>query len=197
MATKDIFTVQQAANYIGVSKKTIHRWLSKKILKSYKTPDGWNRIHRHDLDLLKNTGEIVYYGYCRVSTKTQLDDFERQKETIKQYAEDHSYKLKEIFSDIASGMNDNRKNLNKLLEQISHNKQSVVIVTYKDRITRFGYGYIQKYFDLFNCKLEIINSQEIKEDFVKDVLDIITVFCAKLYGKRSSKNKIINKLSEL
>lgn len=195
--SQKVFSVSKAANYLGVHKRTIHRYLTKGILKSYKTPDGWNRIKQSDLDLLKNCNDIKIYCYCRVSTKTQIDDLNRQIEQVKEYCKNNGYEIANIFTDIASGLNDNRKNFNKLLETISHNNRSTVIVTYKDRITRFGYGYIQKYFDLFNCNLEIINSQEIKEDFIKDVLDIITVFCAKLYGKRSSKNRIKEKLSEL
>lgn len=138
--------------------------------------------------------------YARVSTSKQKKDLENQINLLKQFAvsNGHIIKLEYVYSDIASGMNQNRSNLNKLIKQIINGNISQVIISNRDRLTRFGYGYFQNLFKIYDVKLTQVNLTEEKtfqEQLTQDLITIIHHFSMKFYGKRkNSLNKIVNEL---
>lgn len=99
----------------------------------------------------------------------------------------------EIIQDLASGMNYYKKGLTNLLEQILDDKVQRLVLTHKDRLLRFGAELVFSICEAKNVEVLIINKGEenvnFEEDLAKDVLEIITVFSARLYGRRSTKNK--------
>jgi len=99
---------------------------------------------------------------------------------------------------LASGLNYKRKGLKELLELIITRQIERIVLNYKDRLVRFGYELFEEICSLNNIELEVINHTEDKtyeEELVSDVLSIITVFSAKLYGSRSHKTKKIKEMS--
>jgi putative resolvase len=135
--------------------------------------------------------ERVVVGYARVSSATQKDDLERQKQLIHSYAKDKGYDEIQIVSDVGSGLNEKRKGFIKLLEMVAERKVSKVIVAYKDRLTRFGFETLRKPFQAFGTEIEVINSEEKtpQEELVEDLITIASHFAGKLYGMRSRKYK--------
>lgn len=133
--------------------------------------------------------------YSRVSTTKQKQDLENQIDMIKSYviSSGNQIKMEYIFSDIASGMNENRKSLNKMIDEIIKGNISRVYISHKDRLTRFGYGYLKNLFERYNCEIiEIDDSIEksFQEELTEDLIAIIHHFSMKFYGKR--KNDIKN-----
>ena len=139
---------------------------------------------------------IAIYG--RVSTPKQKKDLENQLSLIKQYANSNGHIVKDeyVFSDIASGMNESRRSLNKLLSKIKDGEISKIFITNRDRLTRFGFGYFKEICSLYDVEIIEINETEDKtfeEELSEDLITIIHHFSMKFYGKRK---KLLNSLKE-
>jgi putative resolvase len=116
---------------------------------------------------------------------------------VKKYCIANGYQFR-IISDLGSGLNYKRKGLKELLELIITRQIERIVLNYKDRLVRFGYELFEEICNLNNIELEVINHTEDKtyeEELVEDVLSIITVFSAKLYGSRSHKTKKIKEMA--
>lgn len=127
--------------------------------------------------------------YCRVSSPNKKDDLKRQLERCTEYAIKNGYNILKSYKEVASGMNDNRRELNKVLDEVV-NKKFTLIVENKDRLTRFGFRYLEKFFSHMGCKILLINkSDDDQQDLVKDLVSVITSFCCRIYGLRRGANK--------
>lgn len=125
--------------------------------------------------------------YARVSSHQQKDDLGRQIERLQNYAINNGLQIKHVYKEIASGMNDNRPQLNKLIDTESN---IVLIIEHKDRLTRFGYNYLFNYFSSKNIKIDIVNyADNTQTDLIEDLVSVITSFCARLYGQRKGSRK--------
>ena len=133
---------------------------------------------------------VAVYG--RVSTSKQKQDLSNQIDVLKKYVISNGSNPK-VFSDIGSGMNEKRPGLISLMNEITQNKISKVVISHKDRLTRFGFGYLETIFKMYNTEIEIINLEDDKsfqEELTEDLIAIIHHFSMKFYGKR--KNQVIN-----
>ena len=133
---------------------------------------------------------VAVYG--RVSTSKQKQDLNNQIDVLKKYVISNGSNPK-VFSDIGSGMNEKRPGLISLMNEITQNKISKVVISHKDRLTRFGFGYLETIFKMYNTEIEIINLEDDKsfqEELTEDLIAIIHHFSMKFYGKR--KNQVIN-----
>jgi putative resolvase len=115
-----------------------------------------------------------------------------QKKLLQDYAKEKGYEI-QILSDIGSGLNEDRKNFLKLLDMVSEERVSKVIVAYKDRLTRFGFETLQRIFSKFGTAIEVVNHEEKtpQEELVEDLITIVSHFAGKLYGMRSHRYKEI------
>jgi len=129
-------------------------------------------------------------GYARVSSHTQKDDLERQIELIKSYARDSDWEI-EILKDAGSGLNEDRRNFQKLLRMVMNKEVSKVVVAYPDRLTRFGFRILQEFFRSYGTEIVVVKHEEKspQEELVEDLITIISHFAGKLYGMRSHKYK--------
>ena len=129
--------------------------------------------------------------YARVSTNSQKKDLQKQIEILETYAIANGYQF-EVITDIASGINCSRKGFNKVLEMIEHQEIERIVVNCQDRLLRFGFEMFMKICELHNVVVEIINQTKDKTfecELADDLISLVTVFSARLYGKRSHKNK--------
>ena len=130
--------------------------------------------------------------YCRVSTNKQLKDLDNQEQYLRQYAVSKGYNPEYVFRDIASGMNESRKGLQDLIDIVINRKITKVFITHKDRLTRFGFQYLESVFRKFNVDIEIINldnEKSFQEELSEDLISIIHYFSMRFYGKRKTKLK--------
>ena len=100
--------------------------------------------------------------------------------------------------EVASGLNENRKELKKLLSKVAEKKIDILLIEYKDRLTRFGYRYLEEFCKAFNVVIIEIEQQESKEpqeELVEDMISIVTSFSARIYGKRGGR--VAKKLTNL
>jgi len=191
--------IGEAAQALGVSITTLRRWEATGKLSAIYTAGGHRRY-----DLAKLKPEMFHaaeqaqrstIAYARVSNHDQKDDLERQKQVLELYCARQGWTF-ELVSDLGSGMNDHKKGLRRLLGAIIDGKVGRVVITHKDRLLRFGAELVFAICEAKNVEVVILNQGEdstFEEDLAKDVLDIITVFSARLYGSRSRKNqKLLN-----
>ncbi|ADL12303.1 IS607 family transposase [Acetohalobium arabaticum] len=194
-------SVKEAADFLGVAKSTLRRWDNEGKLVADRTEGGHRRYPKDKLIAFQkkdNNQSKLTIGYCRVSSHGQKDDLKRQVENVSNYCIANGYQFK-IIRDIGSGLNYKKKGLKELIELIESRKIERIVVNYKDRLIRFGYEMFEQICELNNVEIEIINHTENKtyqEELVDDVLSIITVFSAKLYGSRSSKAKKIKETNK-
>lgn len=162
---------------------------------TYRT--AWNRfkagkikgavqIETGTIEVPEKVEERPSYGvilYARTSSSQNKKLIENQIERLKDYAAAKGYKVKQIIKEFGSGLNDERKQLTKILTEDKFDK---IIVENKDRLTRFGFNWIQL---LTKNRIEVINEvKEKDEDLTKDLISIIHCFLARIYGLRRSQN---------
>ena len=143
-----------------------------------------------------NTKNVIY---VRVSTSGQKEDLNNQIEVIKNYMLNNGIKPDNIYSDIASGMNENRKQFNNLLEQIFKREINTVYITFKDRLSRFGFNYFKQIFNYFGTNIVILDEQEetnktYQQELIEHLLAIIHTYSLKLYTNRKKKLKEIEQI---
>ena len=179
------------AKELGISYKTVWRLWKAGKLNAYQLPTG-TVIVREDIENELSNKVCIY---ARVSSSENKDNLKKQAERLKEYAIVRGYQIYKIVEEIGSGVDDNRKKLNQLLMDKNYNK---LIVEHKDRLTRFGFNYIQILFNQIGKKIEVVSEAENdKQDLMQDFISIITSFCARLYGLRRSKRKTEKIIKEL
>jgi len=183
--------MKEASEILGVHIRTLQKWDEEGKIHCVRTVGGKRRVPESEIKrILGLHEERKVVGYARVSSNTQKDDLERQIEAITQYAKEQGWNI-EILKDIGSGLNEERKNFQKLLKMVMDKKVSKVIITYPDRLTRFGFKTLQQFFQSYGAEIIVINQEEKepREELVEDLITIISHFAGKLYGMRSRKYK--------
>lgn len=130
--------------------------------------------------------------YARVSTRNQKDDLKNQVEILKQYCNAKGMIVNQIIEDYGSGLNYNRKQWNKLIDQVMENKIKTIVITHKDRFIRFGYDWFERLCEKYNTNIVIVNNDSLSpnEELVEDITSILDVFSCRLQGLSKYKNKI-------
>ena len=185
------YKISEYARLNKVTVRTVWNWIKLGKVKIETSLTGRHLIIEEDYEA--NQRELVAV-YARVSSSENKDNLEKQADRLISYANAKGYKIEKVIKEIGSGLNDERKGLISLLKDKSIN---LIIVEHKDRLTRFGFNYIETLLENENRKIEVINPPENhKEDLVADFVSIITSFCTRIYGKRRTKRKT-EKLIEL
>lgn len=190
-------TIKEAAELLGVSTSTMRRWEREgKLIADDRTEGNQRRYLLSAIrpELLRtDDSKKKTIAYARVSSHDQKEDLERQKKMLEMFCSANGWQY-EIIADLGSGMNYHKKGLKKLISEILDGGVGRLVVTHKDRLLRFGAELVFSICEAKNVEVLILNKSEdssFEEDLAKDVLEIITVFSARLYGSRSHKNKKI------
>ena len=187
-------SIGEAAIILGLSVVTLRRWDRSGLLKPvFRTFGNHRRYNLSDITKMfnKNVNSDKVIGYSRVSSFDQKKDLETQTNVLKNYIK-NKYDNFEIIEDLGSGLNYKKRGIKRLIKMICGREISKLVLTHKDRLLRFGSEIIIQLCEKLNIEVIILNS-DTEESFEKtlcnDIISIITVFSAKLYGKRSHKNK--------
>jgi predicted site-specific integrase-resolvase len=177
--------LSQWAKQQGITYGTALRWFTtgKLPVESYQTPTG--AIFVNEKITIDKIERIVIY--CRVSNQSRKEELNYQVQRCETFCLGKGLQVHNIYKEVASGMNDNRREFWKMLES----SPTKIIVENKDRLTRFGFNYLNKLLSKLGCEIIVINcSDRDEEDLIKDLVSIMTSFCCRLYGLRRGKNKI-------
>ena len=192
---------RDALKQLGISSLTLLKMAKNNTIEYIKTNGGHRKYNinkyindnkiKIEKEQLKditesNNTDKINICYVRVSTYGQKDDLERQKIYMTE-----KYPNYELIEDIGSGINFNRKGLRKIINLAIKGKINILVVAYKDRLTRFGFDLIEDLIiDYSEGKIIVVNNKEDKEpkeELVDDVLQILNVYTAKLNGMRKYK----------
>lgn len=193
-----IYNVTEFADMIGKSVKTLQRWDREGILTAYRSPSK-RRYYTHSqyleymgITISENRQNVIY---ARVSTKNQKDDLENQIDFLIKYCHNNGIEISNIYTDYGSGLNYNRKNWNKLIDDCNDGKINNIYIAHKDRFVRFGYDWIVNMIEKYT-RTKVISIDDIisspNEEVIQDLISIIHVFSCRVYGLRKYKKAIEN-----
>jgi putative resolvase len=191
--------IGKAAEMLGVDVQTLRAWeASGELIPDRRSKGG---VRYYDVGKVLGLGneDMPTIGYARVSSHDQKSDLARQAELLEAFCAAKGWRH-EVISDLGSGLNYRKKGLHQLLGMILHKRIRRLVLTHKDRLPRFGSELIFSLCEIQNIEIVIINKGEpptFEEELAQDVIEIITVFSARLYGSRSHKTKrLLNELKE-
>ena len=192
-------STQQVCSFLGISLSTFYRYCKRGLLKpSFFTSGGHRRFDFNTLQQtfkLNNKAELIVC-YSRVSTQDQKKDLITQENKLLNFAKqlpNSSPQTIISISDLGSGLNYKKKGLKQLISLILQGKVQTLILNHKDRLLRFGAELIFTLCDFMRVTVIVLEAKKevtFEEELSSDVIELMTVFCAKLYGKRSHKNKL-------
>lgn len=188
---KRLVKIGEAAKLLGCSIDVLRKWEKTGELIPDRKTLGGTRFYDTAKLLSLGDAEAPTLAYARVSSNDQKADLERQKEMLETYCAAKGWRT-EIIADLGSGMNFNKHGLRRLLELILYRKTRRLVLTHKDRLLRFGAELVFALCELQNIEIVIIHQGEqpsFEAELAEDILEIITVFSARLYGSRSRKNR--------
>lgn len=151
-------------------------------VKASQLPTGTILVEESDSP--QGSGKCIVY--CRVSNHSRKEELRYQVDRCAAFCASRGLTVDKVFKEVASGLNDNRREFWKALDS----KPSVLVVEHKDRLTRFGFNYLERLLKERGCELLVINRDtEDRADILKDLASVVYSFCAKLYGMRRAQNK--------
>ena len=194
-----IYKPNEFAKLLGVSVRCLQRWDNDGKLTAFRSPTN-RRFYTHTQylnymgigDTSNNVNSRKIVIYARVSSRSQKDDLNNQIEFLKTFANAKGLIVDNIISDIASGLNFNRKNWNQLLLDCQENKIKTIIIAHKDRFVRFGFDWFSNYLKSLGVNIIIVNNDKLspEEELVQDLISIIHVFSDRIYGLRKYNKEI-------
>lgn len=179
---------KKASQILNVHPNTLRTWEEKGLIETFRLTQTSQRKYNIEKFLKENkanTKENICY--CRVSSKSQEEDLKNQVKFLKEKFPNY-----EIITDIGSGLNYKRKGLRTILDKAIKGTIGQIVVTYKDRLCRFGYEVFEYIVELSGGEILVLNTNEntsLQQEMVEDLTSIIHVFSCRLYGSRKYKNK--------
>ena len=185
--------IGEAARMLGTTPGQLRKWESTgELLPARKTHGGTRYYSMADLIGHQiSQSDPLTVCYARVSSHDQKADLDRQHAALEAYCAAKGWRT-QVIRDLGSGMNYRKKGLQELLELILRRRTERLVITHKDRLLRFGAELVFSLCELQGIEIVIIHQDEqpsFEEELAQDVLEIITVFSARLYGSRSHKSK--------
>lgn len=198
---KNSYTLGEVANFLSVHPKTLQKKDREGVIPFDRTSTNRRFLTRESLIKLLNENNLFYDDsklikhdviYARVSSPKQRKsgDLDRQADVI--LKENQNLQNLIILKEVGSGLNDQRPKLQQLIKMVLNKEVNKVYITYKDRLTRFGFNYFKYIFEELGVEIVILyeeNYETTEQQFSQDLMSLIASFSGKLYGRRSHKNQ--------
>jgi len=199
-------SIGDAAKELGISTKTLRRWTDTGKIKFERSPTGQRRFFLADIKRItprdfNQLDDRITINYARVSSHDQKADLVRQAQVLEAFSATNGWQF-ETIQDLGSGINYNKRGLQKLLKRIMQGDVGRLVLTHKDRLLRLGGELVFAMCAEFETEVIILNksNEEVtfEQELVQDMIELITVFSARLYGSRSQKNqKLIEGMAQV
>jgi len=179
---------KEVCQRLGVSYATLREYVKKGYIKPVILETGKWRFKEEDVErlvgIVRKRKAILY---ARVSSNTQKDDLANQVKYLEENVKDYD----QVITDIGSGLNMKRKGFLKLLRMILNNEISKVVITYPDRLVRFGFEILEEVCKAHNCEIVVLNNEDKtpEQELIEDLISILASFSGKLQGMRKEKVK--------
>ena len=187
-------STREFARVLGVSRVTVVKWIKSGRIVAYSVHGKWRIPYSEVERLLRGVQGVKRVAiYARVSSNTQRDDLERQVEALKLWVSKNFPNAEYVVvTDVASGLNEDRRGLRKLIEMAKRKEVQAIVIAYRDRLTRFGFEYLKTLFNTLSVDVYVASQEEPKDyvqELVEDFVEIVTSFASRIYGKRSKRYK--------
>ena len=194
MLSERYLTTREFAEIVGVSRSTVISWIKSGRIVAYSVNGRWRIPYSEVERLLKGVQRVKRVAiYARVSSNTQKNDLERQVDVLKLWVSKNFPNAEYIVvTDIASWLNEDRRGLRKLIEMAKRREIRAVVITYRDRLTGFGFEYLKTLFNILGVDVYVMFQEEPKncvQELVEDFIEIVTSFASRIYGRRSKRYK--------
>lgn len=195
-AMSTMYTVGKAAEYLGVSVKTLQRWDADGRLKAERTASGRRVYTKAALDVLLRRPapqtKRVPIAYCRVSSAAQKPDLKNQRKALAQFCAARGVANVDFIEEVGGGMNLKRPKFVALMDRIEAREVSHLIIAHKDRLVRFGFPWFDRFCAEHGTDLLVLNDEELspEQEMVQDLMTIVHCFSARLYGLRDYRKKL-------
>ena len=177
--------LSEYAKMLGLKYQAV--WLKYKRGQIKNTKFDNNRVYvcidEDEIFPIKGGNKVAIYA--RVSDNAYKDNLNRQVKRLTEYATMRGYKIVKVVKEIGSGVNDHRPKLEKLLKE--HKDYSILLVEHKDRLTRFGFNYIELMMKALGKNVEVVNLSDENSNLIEDMISIVYSFSVRLYGARRAK----------
>jgi putative resolvase len=188
-----LFRVSAAAHELGLHPITVRRWIKAGRIAVVQVGQEMRSSRAEITRLVGSIDERVIVLYGRVSGQGQRGDLDRQLERLQAWAaSERPGRPVLVLSDIGSGLRTGRKHLQRLLKLVCKDRVAEVVVTFDDRLTRFGQEYLDILFSCFNVQLTVLDTgeeQTPEQELTADLLSLIASFSGRMYGLRSHQQK--------
>lgn len=188
---------KDVAKILNVTVRTLQSWDRQGLLPALRTPAGRRWYSEEQINKFLNkensrNSEKINIAYSRVSSRQQKNELENQENFIKNYANGNGMIIGKYFSDVGSGLNYKRENFLKMIELVMERKVDKIFVTYKDRVVRFGFDFMEWICQRFGTEIIVLNDKKTspENELVNDLISIIHVFSCRIYGLRKYKKTI-------
>jgi len=170
----------------GVTERTAYRWFHAGTLPvpARQLPTGTILVDSKQASGKETEGSVTLYA--RVSSHDQKADLERQLGRLVAWAGLRELAVTQVVTEVGSGLNGTRPKLRRLL---ADPKVSTIVVEHRDRLARFGVEYLEASLSAAGRTLLVVEDGELEDDLVRDMTEVLTSFCARLYGRRSAKRR--------
>jgi len=187
--------LSQWAKDNGLSYNTAFRYFKNNQIENVKQLQTGTILVGYEEHNMSNKNDKRVIVYSRVSSNEMKENLNRQQERLEEYCISKGYTIVKSIKEISSGMNDNRPKLKQILEEKNFD---ILIVEHKDRLTRFGFNYIETLLNKEDKQIEVVNLlKNDNENLMEDLISIIYSFSARMYGQRKSKKKAEKIIQEL
>jgi len=200
MSNEKVYKLSDFARLVGVSRSAVIKWIKQGKIRAINIHGRWY-IPESELETLTKGAyaDIKRVAiYARVSGKKE--DLDRQVTSLEEYVKKQFPQAEYIvIKDIASGLKEDRKGLRKLIELARERQIDAIVIANKDRLTRFGFTYLEELFKAYGVKLIQIFNEEPKDyyqELAEDLIEVIKSFAGRIYGKSSHKYENVVKAVE-
>ncbi len=174
---------------LNVTRQTLCRYVKIGRVKVKKLPSGH---YDYDEDsvyrVLDNGFERKTVIYCRVSTAKQRKDLENQRKSVEEYCSKNGIRVSDVYSDVGSGLNFDRKEFQRLVDDVVNHRVSKVVIAYKDRLSRISFDLFKNLFAEFNCEIVVLNEAEdaktVEKEVFNEIISLIHCFAMRVYSSR-------------
>jgi putative resolvase len=167
----------------GVHPQTAYRWFreDRMPVPARRLESGTIWVDAAPAD---DTGRTVVYA--RVSSYDQRADLDRQVARLSEWVTTHGHAVGEVVCEVGSGLSGKRPKLRRILSDPS---ARVVVVEHRDRLARFGVGHLEAALSAHGRRIVVADPGEATDDLVRDMIEVLTCMCARLYGRRGARNR--------
>jgi len=190
---------KEVLNLLKITRTTLTSYVKTGKIKTVKMENGYYEYDDNSIYQFLGYNDRFDIAYARVSTYKQKNDLENQIHNILNFTSSKNITINQIFKEVASGIDLERKEFLKILDLVKQNKVNRIFITYKDRLTRLSFSIIEQLFNSFGTTIIIINSPtqsgllEDENEILEDIISLIHILSTKMYSnRRIRKLNIVN-----